>query len=240
MTREGAEAGIRVERPQKMLRELALEKMRDAITGGYFKPGDRLLERDLCNLLGVSRTVVREALRHLESEGFVTSAPSRGPMVAALDADEARQIYEIRGALEGMAARLCAEKRDPGIADSLDAALEAIRLCYAKNEMAGVLERTTDFYRLLFSLVGRQVAWDIEQRMTGRINHLRSLTIRTTGRALQGPAQMALIVSHIRRGDGPAAEAAAIEHVNSACRIALGLLAERRNQEGTTKQTDKS
>ena len=79
----------------------------EAIEAGVYKPGDRLVERDLCTQLGVSRTIVREVLRHLESEGLVANpVNNKGPMVARLELDEARQIYEIRAALEGMAARL--------------------------------------------------------------------------------------------------------------------------------------
>ncbi|MCV9938213.1 GntR family transcriptional regulator [Boseaceae bacterium BT-24-1] len=215
---------IRVERPNKTLRELTLDKVRDAITSGYFRPGDRLIERDLCAQLGVSRTVVREVLRHLETEGLVTNLANRGPTVAELDTDEARQIYEIRGALEGMAARQCAERGDAGLADRLATALAAIVKAYRDKDMAGVLSRTTDFYELLFNGVGLHVAWDIEKQLTGRINHLRSMTIRTEGRAVDGPARMGSIVEAICKKDGEAAQAAAIAHVESASRIAISLL----------------
>jgi len=215
---------IRVERPNKTLRELTLDKVRDAITSGYFRPGDRLVERDLCAQLGVSRTVVREVLRHLETEGLVTNLANRGPTVAELDADEARQIYEIRGALEGMAARQCAERGDAGLPDRLAETLAAIVKAYRDKDMAGVLGRTTDFYELLFNSVGLNVAWDIEKQLTGRINHLRSMTIRTEGRAVDGPARMSSIIEAIRNKDGEAAQAAAIAHVESACRIAISLL----------------
>ncbi len=65
-------SSLRIDRNQKTLRELTLEKMRDAIIGQYFLPGQRLVERTLCDELGVSRTIVREVLRHLETEGLVT------------------------------------------------------------------------------------------------------------------------------------------------------------------------
>jgi DNA-binding GntR family transcriptional regulator len=60
------------------LRELTLDKVREAIVSGYFKPGHRLVERDLCAQLGVSRTIVREVLRHLESEGLVANLVNNG------------------------------------------------------------------------------------------------------------------------------------------------------------------
>lgn len=223
-------SGIRVERPAKTLRELTLDKVREAIVTGYFRPGDRLVERDLCAQLGVSRTVVREVLRHLESEGLVAILPNKGPIVASLDINEARQIYEIRGALEGMAARLCAEKGDPATVIALEAALKAIRKSYASKDMPGVLANTFVFYQALFSAVGRDIAWGVVNLLTVRINHLRSMTIKTKNRAVEGPARMARIVEAIRKGDGAAAQQAALEHVASAAAIAETLLAAQQDE----------
>lgn len=213
-------SAIRVERPTKTLRELTLDKVRDAIVNGYFRPGDRLVERDLCAQLGVSRTVVREVLRHLESEGLVANLPNKGPMVAMLDLDQAKQIYEIRGALEGMAARLCAERRDPAIVEALNVSLKGIRKSYAAKDMPGVLANTIAFYHTLFSKVDRQIAWGVVNSLTVRINHLRSMTIKTKNRNIEGPAQMARIVDAIKKGDGEAAYQAALDHVASACAVA--------------------
>ena len=225
MTTTLQDTAIRVERPSKTLRELALDKVRDAIVNGYFRPGDRLVERDLCAQLGVSRTIVREVLRHLESEGLVANPANKGPIVARLGLDEARQIYEIRGALEGMAARLCAERSDPAIARELDAALEQIRAGYRDNDMPAVLRHTSAFYRVLFSSVDRHVAWGVVNLLTVRINHLRSMTITTENRSSEGPAQMARIVEAVRQGNGDAAYQAALSHVASAAAIAEALLA---------------
>lgn len=224
MTESPLEGAIRVERPAKTLRELALEKVRDAILTGHFKPAERLVERDLCSQLGVSRTVVREVLRHLESEGLVTNLANKGPIVASLDADEAHQIYEIRGALEGMAARLCAQRGDAVVITRLNEALQAIRNAYGRNDMAEVLDRTTAFYEALFASVERHIAWGVVKLMIVRINHLRSMTIKTDGRSVEGPAQMQRIVDAIRDGDGDAAERAAIDHVNRAAAIAHAVL----------------
>lgn len=217
-------ATIRVERPAKTLRELALDKVREAIVDGYFLPGDRLVERDLCVQLGVSRTIVREVLRHLESEGLVSNLPNKGPIVAQLDIDEARQIYEIRGALEGMAARLCAEHSSPEIVAALEASLQGIRDCYRDKDMPGVLAHTSTFYQTLFTVVDRHVAWGVVNLLTVRINHLRSMTIRTDNRDIEGPLQMSKIVDAIRRGDGEGANRAAMDHVANASAIAEAVL----------------
>lgn len=218
---------IRIQRQSKTLRELTLEKMREAILNFHFQPGARLIERDLCAQLGVSRTIVREVLRHLESEGLVTIVPNRGPIVAETSPEEAWQIYEIRSALEAMAAKACAERGDPQIAADLQAAMDAIRKAYDDSDSPGVLAATTDFYRTLFHCARHDVAWSIFSALTLRINHLRSLTIKTSGRSQRGPQEMQAIVDAIRRGDGEAATAAAHAHVASAALIARKLLEER-------------
>ncbi|OQM74233.1 GntR family transcriptional regulator [Manganibacter manganicus] len=220
------ERSLRVERPEKTLRELALERMRDAIIASHFKPGERLVERDLCMQLGVSRTIVREVLRHLESEGLVATAGTRGPVVAVTTPEQALQIYEIRGVLEGMAARACAEKGDAKLAATLQAALDRIKSAYGRRRMDLVLDETTEFYRVLFVGAERDVAWGIVNSLTARINRLRSMTIRTPGRDIDGPTQMQRIVDAIRDGHGEGAYHAAQEHVGIASSLARALLAD--------------
>ncbi|GGF63925.1 GntR family transcriptional regulator [Azorhizobium oxalatiphilum] len=218
---------LRVDRPAKTLRELALEKMREAIFSQRFKPGARLVERDLCEQLGVSRTIVREVLRHLETEGLVATMQARGPIVARTTADQARQIYEIRGVLEGSAARACAEQQDPAAIAALEACFARIKTAYAGADMPAVLEATTEFYRTLFAAAGKDIAWGIVNSLTVRINHLRSMTIQTSGRSVDGPAQMQRIVEAIKAGKGDEANAAALQHVKSASAIAQRLLQEQ-------------
>jgi DNA-binding transcriptional MocR family regulator len=87
---------LRIEHAPATLRALAVDRLRQAIITGRFAGGDRLVERTLCDQLGVSRSVVREAIRYLEAEGLVETLSRSGPVVATLDWDQARQIYDIR------------------------------------------------------------------------------------------------------------------------------------------------
>jgi DNA-binding GntR family transcriptional regulator len=215
-----------VDRSAKTLRELALDKLREAIATQRYRPGERLVERDLCEQLGVSRTVVREALRYLEAEGLVQSQGQRGPVVARPTISETRQIYEIRGALESLAARACAESRDPTIADELDAILVRLRRAYRKASASDVLTETTNFYRTMFLHADKAVAWTIISSLHSRINHLRALTIQTPGRSKSGPAQMQDVVDAIRRGDGDGAAKACLAHVEAASALANTLIRE--------------
>src|SRR5262245_39749221 len=86
---------LAVARDVPTLRELTTAKLRDAILSLHFKPNQHLVERELCEKTGVSRTSVREALRHLEAEGLVERRGNRGLFVASVTAEEAQQIYEV-------------------------------------------------------------------------------------------------------------------------------------------------
>lgn len=209
-----------VDRSSKTLRELALDKLREAIANQHFQPGERLVERDLCEQLGVSRTIVREALRYLEAEGLVRSQGQSGPVVARTTPAETRQIYEIRGALESLAASACAESADRMIADKLNSILTRLQRAYKKGASSEVLAETTNFYRALFEGADMPVAWSIINSLHSRINHLRALTIRSPGRSASGPAQMKAIVAAIRRRDPDGAADACRAHIKAAAALA--------------------
>ena len=94
----------------KPLREVVSETLRQAIQDGVLKPGERLMEIPLAEELGVSRTPIREAIRKLELEGFVVMVPRRGTYVANISLKDITQVFEIRSALEELAAGLAAER----------------------------------------------------------------------------------------------------------------------------------
>lgn len=216
---------LRIERTAKTLRELSLEKMRAAILGGHFKPGERLVERSLCEQLDVSRSIVREVLRHLEAEGLVESVPHHGPVVASLSAEQAAQIYEIRALLEGRAARLFAERASDAALKQLAALNTTIQQAFQAHDFAAVVERTTAFYEALFTGAGLSMAWDIVQSLNARINRLRLMTIGSAGRQKDAAAEMEKILKALRKRDAQAAQEAAEAHVRRVAEIAGGLLA---------------
>ena len=79
------------------------DKLREAILSGAFSPGQKLVEKDLWQSLGISRTVVREALQHLQAEGLINIIPYKGPVVATLTLQDANELYEVRASLESLA-----------------------------------------------------------------------------------------------------------------------------------------
>lgn len=218
------QADMRIERVSKTLRELALEKMRAAILDFRFKPGDRLVERHMAQMLGVSRTVVREVIRNLESEGLVEIVPHHGPIVAKASPEDVEQIYELRMLLEGAAARSAAVNAKTEDVEALRLALADVQEGYRAGAPTEVLSATSKFYETLFSCGGKPVALNLLKAINLRINHLRAVTISTEGRARNGPAEMQDIVDAIARGDAEGAQAATTRHVTSAAALALAHL----------------
>jgi DNA-binding GntR family transcriptional regulator len=222
-----AEVGksIKIDRSKKSLRELTLEKMRTLIIEQYFEPGQRLVERTLCDQLGVSRTVVREVLRHLETEGLVQTVAFQGPIVATIDADTTRQVYEMRSLLEGHAAAACAARADDETIARMGASLMLIESAFARSDYPAVMDETSRFYSYLYLGSGESVAWSIVQTLNARINSLRAITIRSPNRGSVGPVEMRRMLNAIQARDAVAARKAAEAHIANAATIALTALA---------------
>jgi DNA-binding GntR family transcriptional regulator len=210
-----------VDRSAKTLRHMALEKLREAILTMKFRPGERMVERTLCERLGVSRSVVREALRHRESDGLVETIPGHGPAVAAPGPAKILQIYELRSMLEALAARHCAARATPADLAALHNQLEQVRAGYAARDAFAVLAATARFYEAMFRAAERLVAWDLLVSLNGRIAHLRARTISTAGRDKDGVAEMQAILSAIEARDPDAAAAASVRHLQNALDLAL-------------------
>lgn len=106
------------------IRDTAYEILRNAILNGTLEPGTRMVERELANQLGISRTPIREAIRKLENEGLVTHIPRKGVVVTKVSIKEVIEIFNIRAALEGLAASHAAENINSKTAMKLRSLLE--------------------------------------------------------------------------------------------------------------------
>lgn len=204
----------------------AEEALRHAILDGRFTAGERLVERRLCEALQISRGSLREALRSLQSEGLVDLVPHRGPMVARITAQQARDIYAIRGALEGLAARTMAERPDAQALERLGAAVEKLRDIHrGVADPAALVPVKAEFYRALFDGAGNAMLGQMMDNLLGRISVLRRTSFSRPNRLGESIRELADIVDAIRAGEPERAERASRLHVARACAAALPLLA---------------
>jgi DNA-binding GntR family transcriptional regulator len=150
------------------LRERALEALRTAIISGQYRPGDHLGEEELAGRLGVSRGTVREALRHLQQEGLVT-AGARGMLrVHSLSPAEIRELFQVRGALEGLAVTLLIAS------PTRDAAVARLRKVLSDlddpdHDFSAHIDADLGFHLLLCQLTENSVLVDAWRHLEGRV-----------------------------------------------------------------------
>ncbi len=215
---------LKIDTPPRTLREIAQSNIRTAIINGDFEPGQRLVERSLCEQVGVSRSVIREVIRTLEAEGLVDVVPNQGPIVAKMDWRQASQIYDIRALLEAAAAADCARRADAAICEILSGSLTQLLNQRASGKASAVLQDTNRFYETLFKAAGHDLAWDVVQRLNGRISRLRVLTLSSGDRLNNAPAHLEAILTAIKQGDARAAANACQTHVLEAKAVAQAIL----------------
>lgn len=207
------------------LREQATSALRQAIVTFVLPPGCRLVERELIQRLGVSRTTVREAIRQLESEGLVKVIPQRGAVVAVLSAREAVDLYEARVGIEALVVRRFVERAP-------DAAITLLR--EAAEEFATVTERGGDiqemlaakdrFYDVLVRGAGSPPLQQLLATLQARVRQLRATSLSRSGRAESAAQELLCLVDAIAARDVAAAEHLCSVHVRAAAEIGLEAL----------------
>jgi DNA-binding GntR family transcriptional regulator len=198
-----------------------VQTLRKAILKGRFAPGARLVERDLCELMGVSRTSIREAFRQLESEGIVENIPNRGPVVAKLNRAQVKDVYEARQALEALAAKLFASNATEEEVEELGKATETLALAYRTGEVDDIIVAKDAFYGVLYFGCGNAVAPEMLTLLNTRITLLRRVSLSMPGRSKKSLREMRRLMAAIRKRDGDAAWLAASAHVRNASEAAL-------------------
>ena len=193
-----------------------VSKLRDAILSGVFKPGERLLEQNLCDWMGVSRTSVREALRRLEAERLITITPNRGPSVTEITWAEAQSIYEVRALPEGEAVALFAERAAPTQLAEMKLALADFDRAVSMNAPLDRLAATERFYAVILAGCGNPVIAEVIQGLVARITFLRARSMSREGRSRQSTVEMWRMFDAIEKRRSAEARQAAVDHVKAA------------------------
>jgi len=218
---------LKVTRPNVTLREIVLEKLRQAIMNFQLKPGERLVERDLCARLGVSRTSVREALRILQSEGLVEHRSGRGPRVSVMTLDEARDIYELRCHLESLIVQMFTQHATAVHMAQLEAAWEALKEKLHGGDVIAIVQAVSDLYGVLYEGAGNKAAGQVVAQLQARLNTLRATSTSRPGRFHESYREMTRIMDAIRSRNSHAAYKASVDHICNASHVALTELAKR-------------
>lgn len=221
----GGFRGIRIGRVAAPLREQVLEGLRNAILDFELRPGQRLVERELIELIGVSRATIREVLRELTAEGLVVSVPQKGAMVYAPSSDEARDLYAVRASLEALTVRRFIERASSTQHDGLRATVTQLEEDVAAGaDMRQLLRSKDRFYE---ELLGGAASPTIEQILAGvqaRVRLLRATSLSQPGRAARMAAEMRALVDAITARNVELAIRLCTEHLEHAAASGLAAL----------------
>ncbi len=212
-------SGNAVDRPPALIRDQVAAQIREAITNLELMPGQIVSERELCEATTASRATVREALRQLQTEGLIVSTNGRGSAVARLSADAARQVYEVRSQLEGLAGRLFAERADDGDRRALRLALIGVEEAVVDNRQ--LVKAKTRFYDALIAGGGNVELKQLLDTINRRVTSVRAVSLSKPGRPKESIDEVRAICDAAVSGDADLAEKLCRQHVENAAAAAL-------------------
>lgn len=216
----GQDLGLQIDlSARRPLRDEAYLALRRAILTGQFKPGERLIERDIAARLGLSRNPVREAFRRLEQERLVT-VNRQGVVVQALDPREVEELYQIRQHLEVLAIRLAVRHFTPAYRQQLQAILQRTTRALAEHDQAQVVEASIDFHRTIAEMSGNQRLARLVFEIGEEIQRFRTLNIQESTRTPIAVREHRQILAALSRRDEKRATRLMAEHIEHSWRHA--------------------
>ena len=210
-----------LQEPQASLRSRIIESLRRAIETGVLAPGARLVERELCEQLKVSRTSLREALGELQAEGILTYSPTRRLSVSVISPADAENAYRIRGTLEALVVEQFIEKASEDELAALIKEGDRLKAAYRSGDVDRMLVAKRAFYDRICSGAQNAIAFDIINRLVLRTSGLRRRSLLRVERQQQSIKEVDILLSAVTRRDVAAARQAALQNVANSAKSAL-------------------
>lgn len=200
----------------KPLRDVVFENLRTAILEGNLKAGKRLMEVQLAEQLGVSRTPIREAIRKLELEGLVVMLPRKGAYVANMSFKDLIDVLEIRASLEGLAASLASERlRDEDIVE-LERVAKEFEKSVRETDIDEVLKKDVEFHEKIFLMANNKKLYHLITSLWEQVHRFRVTYVSNYDASLSLVDEHNRILEAIKSGDSELAKKYATEHIELA------------------------
>jgi DNA-binding GntR family transcriptional regulator len=222
------------------LRNKIIASLRSAIATGVLQPGARLVERDLCAQLNVSRTSLREALRELQADGVLLQTGARGLSVGTVSRKEAENAYRIRALLEALVVEQFIENAGDGDVRELLKEAQSLKAAYRSGDVSKMLLSKHRFYEQICSGANNALAFNIINRLVLRTASLRSSSLARKVRQQQSMEETDAIVDAIKARNIPAAKRAAMTHVTNAMISVFGALSHEAADDAESKPRKRS
>jgi len=205
----------RIERRFKSLRRLLSEELREAIVSGKLAPGERLSEEKLAASLNVGRVPLREALRRLEAEGYITFTSSSEILVSKPTVEDVRDYYSIAATLEGLAARLAVERAQPEELSRLRELHQLLREAYKEKNAERYFEANSSFHRFIAEMARNERLHRLIEEMRREIQKTRILALRLPQRLDFSMREHDQILDAFLKRNAELAEATVVRHLQN-------------------------
>lgn len=213
----------------KPLRDIVFETLRKAILDGDLKPGERVMEVQLAEELGVSRTPVREAIRKLELEGLLIMVPRKGAYVADVSIKDVLSVLEIRASLEGLGASLAAERITGEEVERLKQSARDFEEMHKADDRDGMVEKDTEFHSILLSASRNKKLLEIVEGLSDYVQRFRVIYFTEYSDSKKIMEEHRKILEAIDERDIDKANKAAQDHIES---IGEYLISHKSKEEG--------
>lgn len=188
------------------------EIIKDRILSAELPPGTRLKDNELARTFGVSNTPIREAMRELEKDGLIETIPYRGRFVKEMSIEETREVYDVRMALEALAARLASKRITESQLEKMEKTVQEYAIAFERDDITGGLEADLAFHDLIVQASGNNTLLQIVRDLANRIQVLRQLD-KGKMRRKQSMEDHKAILQALKEGDGEKAEAQVCRHI---------------------------
>ena len=203
------------------LRVIVYEELKMRILKGEIAPGQRLMEDETSEELGVSRTPVREAIKKLEKEGLVVVEPRRGTYAAQISDNDLIEILEVRESREALAAQYAAKRMKATQKEKLKSIAEKYNKAVKDGKLTMMIKYDTEFHRILAEGSNNKTLINLIDQLRELLLRFRYLYYDNTARAEKNPAEHQRIIDAIMDGDEKAAHDATLAHIGSLKEIVL-------------------
>ena len=212
------------------LRDVVFNTLRQAILRGEFKPGERLMEIQLANKLGVSRTPIREAIRKLELEGLVIMIPRKGAEVADITEKSLRDVLEVRKALEELAVQLACEKITQEELEELEKAGENFKKVLKRSkDITEVAEADVRFHDVIYMATDNQKLILLLNNLREQMYRYRVEYLKREEAYPQLIAEHAAIIEYISKGEKKAATDVMCKHIDNQVTTVIDVIRTKQN-----------
>jgi len=220
---------VPLDAPPSLIQQV-YDRLLASIVDHTLAPGHRIRQQELAEQLGVSRQPVSHALHLLRRQGLVIESGRKGFQVTPLDPARIRQLYEVRSALDGLAARLASARVGTSPADrrAFEAALAAGDGIDAQTPLADLIARDTDFHRAVYRLSGNPAIEEMAASQWPHMSRSMAAVLTSSDYRTRAWAEHRTIARHIVMGDADSAEIAARDHALTAGQVTEERLASLR------------